>query len=191
MTMIPSSASDIPKLIAELERQTEEVRDLFSELSPEALSWRASESTWSVVGHVAHLCILNEPYVPAMHAALVKARRKGCLSDGPYKHGWFGRWFTREMEPPPKRRMKTAPKMVPDPDLGGDDVLARFERVQGDLAQLAEDARGVDLGKARFSSPWMKLMRFSLGTGFSVLIAHNRRHLWLAREVMDGEGFPG
>jgi hypothetical protein len=53
-----------------------------------------------------------------------------------------------------------------------------------------DDAWGVDLGKARFSSPFLRVVRLSLGTGLSLLLAHNRRHVWLAREVMDWDGFP-
>ena len=87
-------------------------------------------------------------------------------------------------------RMRTATEMKPDPTLDGPDVLKRFLRVQGDISQVVADARGLDLGKARFSSPFMKLLRFSMGTGLDTLDAHNRRHSWLAREVVDWDGFP-
>ena len=52
------------------------------------------------------------------------------------------------MEPPPKRRMPTTKGMVPDPDLDGSEVGPKFARIQDDLSQLMDDARGVDLGKA-------------------------------------------
>ncbi len=94
------------------------------------------------------------------------------------------------MEPPPKRRMPTVKGMVPDPDLDGFEVGPKFARIQDDLSQLMDDAWGVDLGKARFSSPFLRVVRLSLGTGLSLLLAHNRRHVWLAREVMDWDGFP-
>jgi len=134
-----------------------------------------------VLGHVAHLCILNVPYVEGMRACIAKSRRQGRLSYGPYRHPWFGRWFTNTMEPPPKRRMPTAKGMVPDPDLDGSEVGPKFARIQDDLSQLMDDAWGVDLGKARFSSPFLRVVRLSLGTGLSLLLAHNRRHVWLAR----------
>ena len=186
---IPVRASDLDEVLAEIERQTAEVRDLLGALSLEALQWRPSEAKWSVAGHVAHLVVLNTPYMPAMGASLERARRKGRLSDGPYGHGWFGPWFAASMEPPPKRRWKTAPKMVPDPTVGGD-VVGSFAACQEELARMVEKGRGVDLGKARMSSPFMKLMRFSVGAGYGILLAHNRRHIWLAREVMDRDGFP-
>ena len=54
-----------------------------------------------------------------------------------------------------------------------------------------ESSRGLDLGAIRFGSPFFKLLRFSLGTGFEVVLAHDRRHVWLIRELMETEGFPG
>jgi len=188
--MIPNHAADIPDLISEINGQSLDVRGIFSTESPEGLLWRPSPQKWSVVGHMAHLCILNEPYMTTMQACLMKARAKGWRSNGPYKHPWFGRWFTGQMAPPPKKRWTTAKNMVPDPSLHGADVLKRFLTAQGALAQLADDCTGIDLGKARFSSPFAKIIRLSLGTGFSVLVAHNRRHIWLAREVMASQGFP-
>ena len=147
----------------------------------------AEEFEW---GLASHLCILNVPYVEGMRACIAKSRRQGRLSYGPYRHPWFGRWFTNTMEPPPKRCMPTAKGMVPDPDLDGSEVGPKFARIQDDLSQLMDDAWGVDLGKARFSSPFLRVVRLSLGTGLSLLLAHNRRHVWLAREVMDWDGFP-
>ena len=53
-----------------------------------------------------------------------------------------------------------------------------------------ESSRGLDLGKARFRSPFSSLVKLSLGTGIELLLAHNRRHVWLMREVMEQPGFP-
>ena len=188
--MIPTHASDLAKMIVESERQRAEVEGVLAALSAEQALWRPNEQKWSVLGHVVHLCLLNELYVEAMQACVTRSREAGRLSDGPYRHPWFGRWFTNAMEPPPKRRMKTAKAMIPDPELDGSEVGPKFARVQGTLAQLMEDTRGVDLGRARFSSPFACFVRLSLGTGLSVVLAHNRRHVWLAGEVMDWDGFP-
>ena len=52
-----------------------------------------------------------------------------------------------------------------------------------------EEARGVDLGRARMSSPFVKILRFSVGAAFGILLSHNRRHIWLIRELMALEDF--
>ncbi len=189
MIILPNCSRDLAKMISAIESQTTEVRELFESHAPQALLWRPNDRKWSVTGHVAHLCIVNEGYTGAMQECLMKNKHR--TSGGPDKHPWAGRFFARQMAPPVKWRMKTFKEMVPDPTLAGDDVLERFVRTQGDLAQLAEDSTGIDLGKARFGSPYFRLLRHSLGTGLATLEAHNRRHLWLAEEVIDWEGFPG
>ena len=56
--------------------------------------------------------------------------------------------------------------------------------------KMLESARGLDLGRARMRSPFMKLISMNLAEAFQVIFAHNRRHFWLAREVMQQPGFP-
>lgn len=190
--MFPESSSDIDRLVTEAERQAAEVEAAFSALDSEALTWRADETKWSVTGHVAHISIINHDYLGRIAETIAAARaRGGPMSDGPYRHPWFGRWFARSMEPPPKKRMKTLKAMIPDPGVDPATERARFVELQGRMVELLNEARGLDLGKVRFSSPYMVLFRFSLGAGFVMLQAHARRHLWLIDELRGSEGFPG
>ena len=94
------------------------------------------------------------------------------------------------MEPPPKKRMKTFKNMVPDPGTTPEEAVDDFVRLQGRMAELIEASRGLDLGRVRFSSPYMRVLRFSLGTGFEMLLAHNRRHIWLVHELLALPGAP-
>jgi hypothetical protein len=189
--MIPETSSELDALAIESGRQAEEVRELLGPLGAEELRWRPSESRWSVAGHVAHLCILNEAYLVVLDDRIRRARERGApMSEGPYRHPLLARWFVGTMEPPPRRRVKTARSMVPDPDVDVAGVLERFERGQRALMTALDGARGIDLGRARFSSPFLRVLRLSLGTGFELLLAHNRRHIWLIRETLAEEGFP-
>jgi hypothetical protein len=188
---IPRGADDLDELVREIHRQTTEVEEIVGGLSPDKLDWRPSPAKWSVGGHIAHMVLVNGPYLEAIAGSLSRARERGRVGDGPYRHPWFGRWFAGSMEPPPKRRWKTAPKMVPDPLVAADDVLASFRGCQGELARLVEASRGVDLGRARLSSPFMKILRFSVGATFGILLAHNRRHIWLIRELLTQGGVFG
>lgn len=186
---IPMHASDLDSLIREAERQADVVAGWAERHSDRTLRWRPREDRWSVHGHVAHLVIVDREYIPALRACVQDARARGRLGDGPYRHPRIGRWFADAMEPPPRRRMRTMGSMVPDPEAAH--VFEDFGALQTELRDVLAAAKGVDLGRARFSSPFMKLLRLSLGTGFHTVLAHNRRHLWLADEVMATEGFPG
>ncbi|NNF12425.1 MAG: DinB family protein [Gemmatimonadetes bacterium] len=191
--MIPERVDDLDGLLAEIERQHHEVADMFAAVSADTARWRPDETRWSMTGHVAHLGLVNEKYLDVMGRVVSEARAEGATprrSDGPYRHPWVAKWFVRTMEPPVKRRMKTFRPMVPEPDTDPAETLATFQAHQEKLGDLVEASRGLDLGKIRFSSPFLAVMRFSLGTGFDMLLAHNRRHLWLIRELRERPDFP-
>lgn len=191
--MIPERVADLDGLLAEVERQHHEAADLFARLPPDAARWRPDESRWSMTGHLAHLGLVNEKYLGVIDRVVSEARDEGAASppsDGPYRHPWIARWFVRTMEPPVRRRMKTFRPMVPEPDADPETTLVTFQAHQAKLGDLVEASRGLDLGKIRFSSPFLAVMRFSLGTGLEMLLAHNRRHLWLIRELQERPDFP-
>lgn len=194
--MIPTRAGDLDDLLAEVERQHHEAADLFERVSVEAALWRPDGTRWSMAGHLAHLRIVNEAYEGAIEDAIQDAiegppTTSSVESAGPYRHPWIARWFVRSMEPPPKRRVKTFRSMVPEPDLDPAATLRAFQDSQERLRVLVDAARGLDLGGIRFGSPFFPLLRLSLGTGLELVLAHNRRHLWLIRELMDRDDFPG
>ena len=51
-------------------------------------------------------------------------------------------------------------------------------------------AAGIDLNGTRFVNPFLSLIRFSMGSGFQIIAAHERRHLWQAKQVRGRAGFP-
>lgn len=190
--MIPKQAGDLDDLVAEIDRQHHEVDDFFGRISDEAALWRPDGTRWSMTGHIEHLGIVNEAYVGAMEETVSGAREKGApTSEGPYRHPWISRRFVRMMEPPPKRRMKTFRTMTPDVDIRPDVAVRRFHGCQKRLEDVVGAARGLDLGKVRFGSPFFGLLRLSLGAGLEMVLAHNRRHLWLIRELVAHPDFPG
>lgn len=182
--MIPLRTSDLPGLLERLADQTEAVTTLLTDAGHEGATWRPSEAKWSMTGHVAHLSSVNRPYLASMEKALATAESTGAArSDGPWKHPRIASWFVSEMAPPPKRRMKTFKSMVPDPGTDPAAAIADFTEAQRRLSDAIERAEGFDLGRIRFGSPFLPLLRFSLGTAFAMLLAHNDRHIWLMREV--------
>jgi hypothetical protein len=92
------------------------------------------------------------------------------------------------MEPPPKWRMR-APRLVrvaPASNRRSADVVPEFIRVRDRLAERVRQADGLDLAKVRLISPINRLLRVPLGTYFNFILAHDRRHLWQARNVRKG-----
>jgi hypothetical protein len=51
--------------------------------------------------------------------------------------------------------------------------------------RLLEQVNGYDLGAVRVQSPFAAWMRYKLGSAIALHLAHERRHLWQAREAME------
>lgn len=187
--MLPERPQDLDLLIEEIDRQIDQVQGLISTYDTEALKWRPNESRWSITGQIAHLILVNGPYQKAM-VEVVAAQPKGS-SAGPWKHPWFSRTFAKWMEPPVTRRYRTMKAMIPDIGAEPETEAEAFYTLQRELRDIIDSARGLDLGRIRLTSPFARLMRFSLGGAFGLVLGHNRRHIWLAEEVVGSPGFPG
>ncbi len=62
-------------------------------------------------------------------------------------------------------------------------VLGEFMDWQDRLDERLRLADGRDLRRARARSPALPLFVWSLGSLFAITLAHERRHLWQARQI--------
>ena len=115
---------------------------------------------------------------------MADAIRRGLYGEGPYNYGWLGRLFVRSMEPPPKFRFKSPKVFQPGPPRSRHDVVAAFRAYQVQYIDRLRQANGIDLARARVVSPAVAWLRIPLGAGFALLTAHERRHLYQARRVI-------
>jgi hypothetical protein len=168
----------VEALIQELERQTAEVEGLAAPLTDERFFQRTSSGKWSVAEHLAHLTVSNRPYLESIGVAVERARAKGWLRPGPYRGGWLMNRFTRSMEPPVARGMKTFKQLEPPANLDRSEVMSDFRAAQEDMVASLREADGVDLGRAKLRSPFLKLLKMSVIGAYDFLAAHNRRHIW-------------
>lgn len=168
----------LEQLITSVEQQTERAKQLAAAVSDRVFIERPDPAKWSMAEHLAHLVLVNRPYLGAMEAAVERGRARGLMGTGPFKGKWFAARFVRSMEPPPRWRFKTLKEMKPGPYLNTATVLADFEEVQKRFVTTAEAADGLHLGKVVFHSPFTRFLRFTLLQGFEMLETHNRRHMW-------------
>ena len=182
---------DVQKLLAALDANTAQAEELVRNLEEdEPFNWRPDEKSWSVAQCLDHLNAASRAYLPPMRAAVERVRRKGAPRRGPLHPGVLGRWFVATLEPPPKRRLPAPKKIVPAARKGRSEVMAEWGRLQVEVKALLEEGAGLDLNGTRFVNPFLPLIRFSLATGFQVIEAHERRHLWQAARVKANPLFP-
>ena len=174
---------DLQSIMNELDRTDQEARQLVSGLSEVELNWQPGSGAWSVAQCLDHLGQINSVYIMALQAAVRHADRNSVGSYESIQPGWFGRWFINAMEPPPRRKFKSPAKGRPGTHKSGDEVLSSFIASHNELRSLIHEAREVNLNRIRFRNPFVSLLRFTVGTGILVIGAHDRRHLWQARQV--------
>lgn len=181
--------ASIEGFVLQLETVRQDLPGLARQLSFEQFNWRPDAGRWSIGQCVAHLNITLERYLPVLEQTAADGRRQGRLASGPFVASMFERWFFTSLEPPPGRRARTPQAFVGGTALT---VAAELERWQALHLRLAESMRaadGLDLRRLKVRSQFAPVS-FSLGATFSVLLAHERRHIWQAREVRKHPGFP-
>ena len=184
-------------MIAELETYQDQVTSikqdaggLMTGLTDEQFNWRPGPNRWSMGECFDHLNISAKTlFVPGIDAAIADARSRGLRGTGPFVHPALQRWFLHVSEPPPKVRFKAPNKVKQKAPRPLHDVRQEFLDWQDRLAERIPLADGLDLRHAGHASP-LPLWRWTLGTYFAVCLAHERRHIWQARQVRNEPGFP-
>jgi hypothetical protein len=187
LELLPEDVQEILIALDDNDRQAEAVA---RGLDDERFNWRPKERSWSVAQCLDHLNVANRVYLTPMREALERARQAGAMRRGALRPGVVGRWFVASLEPPPKRRLPAPKKIVPAARKGRDEVMEEWGRVQSEAKKLLREASGLDLNGTRFVNPFIPLVRFSVATGFQVIAAHERRHLWQAGRVKANPRFP-
>jgi hypothetical protein len=177
--------ADIKALDDGLEALERETQTVAAGLTEATGGWRAHEGSWSVAECFDHLATSNRVYLVAMKEAAVRARQEGRMRRGPATPGFFGGMFARSLEPPPSRlsKLKAPKKIRPRTAPPLSDALDAFVTSQRDARAFLRDYADLDLAGVRFANPFIPGVRFSLATGLHVIVAHEKRHLWQARNV--------
>jgi hypothetical protein len=163
---------------------------LMETLTEPQLNWRPTDGRWSIAECIAHLTAAGRAYVVPLEQAIERGFKRGYLGGRDFQPGPLGRWFIAQMEPPPRRRLPTPRKFVPQQVEPVASLRSRYEAVHREMIDAVLKAEGLDLSRVKLSSPIMPLVRQSLGTWLGFLAAHERRHLWQARQVRQEPEFP-
>jgi hypothetical protein len=174
----------------EFERLADEADALVAPLSDEQFASPPTPTSWSIAQCIDHLNVTARMYLPVLDEGIANAIRQGHYGEGPYAYWWLARMFVRMLEPPPRFRVKTPAAFQPPPSRTRHEIMAAFRAYQVQYVDRLRQTNGLDLARARVRSPVASWLVFPLGCGFAAMAAHERRHLWQARSVMEAPGFP-
>jgi hypothetical protein len=177
------------RLQSQLAALKTEASELVSGLRESQFNWRPDQQKWSMAECFLHLNIVGDRYVRIIETALGDAKARGFVACGTVAHGVLGKWILANTEPPPKRRFKAARALTPSYGQPITAVLPTFLHLQDQLTLQIEQSNGLDLGRIKVPAPGLPV-RFNLLLTLEWIAAHERRHLWQARQVREHPGFP-
>jgi hypothetical protein len=180
--------------LAELDRQflaaKADASELVSGLNESQFNWRPGAGRWSMAENLLHLNIVADRYVHVLEKTIAEARTHGLVGQGPFGCGWLGKWILAHTEPAPRHKYKAPRSFRPADGQPITAVLPTFRHLQDQLSQRLEQSNGLDLRRVKAPALEIRPLRFNLLLTFAWIAAHQRRHLWQARQVLGHAGFP-
>jgi hypothetical protein len=163
---------------------------LVEPLSDEQFTWQPTPDSWSVALCIDHLNTTAREYLPKLDEGIANAIRRGQFTAGPYRYNWIGRLMVHMVKPTTRMRSKAPQVFVPTPGRLRPQIMAAFRAYQKQYIDRLQQSHGLDLARARISSPVARWIRIPLGSAYALAIAHEKRHLAQARRVCEEPLFP-
>ena len=165
--------------------------DLTGRFNLNQLTWQpANGERWSILECLDHLTVSTTVYLDAMEAAIMGART-GTANSGVFRTaGWPSAKALHDIEPQQGLKLSAPSRIRPRPTLHPERVPEQFLCAMDKVSALVASSTGKDLNTIRFRNPLLPIIRFTVATGFLIVAAHGRRHLWQAKKVSEEADFP-
>ncbi len=183
-------APEIDEFRQQFERLAAEADALVTPLTEDQFTWQPAPGSWSVAECIDHLNSTARLYLPRLDESIAEAIRRGLYGEGPYAHDLIGRFFVGTMNPPVRIKVKAPKTFQPGSQRSRSEIMAAFRAYQVQFVDRLRQASGLDLRRAKVHSPASTWIKMSLNSGFALMVAHERRHLWQAQRVLAAPGFP-
>lgn len=178
-----SLAPELDEFRQQFEQIAAAAEALAGTMTDDEFNRRPPNGGWSVAQCLEHLNAAARLYLPKLDEGIADAIRRGLYGEGPFRYAWFARMFVRSQEPGSRMKFKAAAALQPPASRPRRETLAAFRAYQVQFVDRLRQANGLDLSRARVQSPLLPLLRFPLGSGFALMVAHERRHLEQARRA--------
>jgi hypothetical protein len=164
----------------------ERLHRLQATVPAERWAQRPAEGSWSVAECVAHLNLSSHAYVGPLREALARGRAKGGAAPAHYRRDLLGWVVWRAVRPETRMKVKTSASFVPAIPAAGApaaEIAAEFDRLQDEQMELVRQADGLPLHKLKIVSPFGPKFRYNVYSAFTILPAHQHRHLQQAERA--------
>ena len=185
--MLPAPLQD---LLDQIDACENAARAVLTPLTEGQVNWQPASGRWSIGQCLDHLRAINVFYVSGFLTLTERARDRASGGFTGLRPSWLARQFIASLEPPPRFRAKASKRVAPASRVRRDEVLAGFEASHEPYRALVRAAADVDVNRVTGPNPFFRLVPMSLAAVLLVIPAHDRRHLWQARQVRQHAAFP-
>jgi len=173
------------KWISQLDTLTAAYTAAFSLLTKDQINWKPNPSSWSIGQVMDHVITLNETYYPIVGELQRGTYRTPWTAKVPLLVNWFGSFILNGVEPQRKKKIKTFPIWEPAQSSVPGDIVQRFAEHQKKLGEMMASCEKFIQAGTVISSPANRHIVYKLEAAFDIIVAHERRHLNQALEVLD------
>jgi hypothetical protein len=180
--------------LGEVRRGLEEIaRDAdarFGRLDARQLNWRPDATRWSVAQCFEHLLTANRLMLQAASDAMDGTRSRTVWERIPVLPGLWGRMLIRSQAPNGARKFKTSAIAQPAASDLPADIVARFVAQQDEAVRRIDAQDEGQAARVIMTSPFIRVVTYSVLDGWRLMVSHDRRHLEQARRVTESPEFP-
>ena len=167
-----------------------EAQAVFGGFDGRQLNWRPDPTRWSVAQCFDHLLTANRLMLQAAEDALNGVAPRTLWQRLPLLPGVWGRMLIRSQAPDASRKFTASSKAQPAASDIPAGIIQRFAEQHHDAVARARTLEERDAARAIMTSPFAKVVTYSVLDGWRLVFAHDRRHLEQARRVTLLPGFP-
>jgi non-ribosomal peptide synthetase component F len=173
-----------------LDGLAQETRATFGGFDARQLNWRTDAARWSVAQCFEHLLTADRLMSRAAEAALNSGRPRTIWERLPVLPGVLGRMLIRSQTPGGARRFTAPSKAQPATSDIAADIIQRFVEQHRETVKSVQALDERDAARAIMTSPFIRVVTYSVLDGWRLMLAHDRRHFEQARRVTLSPGFP-
>ncbi|WP_400192636.1 DinB family protein [Hymenobacter sp. B81] len=172
-------------LLQQLRNQVQElhttVDNQLAGLDDQALNFKPTPASWSILECLEHLNRYSRYYNPAFARALKQPQ--GMTPETEVAYSWLGAKSLDIVRPDNGKKSKTVKHMNPAGSRLSRAVLTEFQQHQVRLLELLAAARGADLNRKAVPVEFFKLLKLRLGEALEFVVLHETRHVQQALRV--------
>jgi hypothetical protein len=182
------SLAEVKTGLADIARDVEHV---FGALNARQLNWRPDATRWSVGQCLEHLLTTNRLMCSRADDALNPAHPRTVWQRLPGLPAMFGKLLVRSQAPQATRKYQAPTPARPSTSDIATDVVQRFVTQHREAVERVAALDEARAARVIMSSPFARVITYSVLDGWRLILAHDRRHVEQARRVTQAAEFPG